>query len=146
MACLSKSRTTIFLFLVMLLSLTAASCVSFRIVKINKGADIGAPGKTIIKGKTGLADILAAYGAPNKIVEIDGKTVIIYEKSYYRGGQFTVGVPFSDMTGVGVNMTSFGNLLRYDSLLATFDDSYTLIDIAYEKGTDNPFWTSLFKD
>jgi hypothetical protein len=146
MVCLSKNRLAIKIFLLIFPSLLIASCISFRIVKVNNGGDISAPSKMIIKGKTKLADILSIYGAPGKIVEVDGKTVIIYEKSYFRGNQLSIGVPFSDITGVSLNMTAFGNLLRYDTLLVTFDDNYTLTDIAYEKGTDNPFWMSLYKD
>jgi hypothetical protein len=128
------------------LSIILISCVSFRFIKVTNGVDIVNPGHKFLKGKSTLGDVLLYYGAPKKILEIPGKTVLVYERSYYKGGQFAVGVPFSDITGVSLNLTTFGNLLRYDTLLVSFDDSYILTDIAYEKGTDYPFWTSLLRD
>lgn len=146
MVCLSEYKIRIISFFIILSSFLLVSCVSFRIIKINNGTDILHPAKLIHKGKTGLSDILSVYGAPCKIIEVDGKTVIIYEKSYYKGAQLSIGIPLSEITGANLSMTAFGNLLRYDTLMATFDDNYILIDIAYERGTDQPFWTSLYKD
>ncbi len=146
MVCRSEDKIRIISFLVIFSSFLFVSCVSFRIIKINNGINISHPGKHIEKGKTKLSDILTVYGAPCKIIEVDGKTVIIYEKSYYKGGQLSIGIPLSEITGANLSMTAFGNLLRYDTLMATFDDNYILTDIAYEKGTDQPFWTSLYKD
>ncbi len=146
MVCRSDHKIRIISFLIILSSFLLVSCVSFRIIKINNGTDISHPGKFIEKGKTRLSDILSVYGAPCKIIEVDGKTVIIYEKSYYKGGQLSIGIPLSEITGVNLSMTAFGNLLRYDTLMATFDDDYFLTDIAYERSTDQPFWTSLYRD
>ena len=142
-ACPSESgRLLIFLLLaVMVLS----GCVSLRVERINRGAEVPPPAPDLKKGEATLAEVLARHGAPTDILDLQGKFALVYRRSYYRGGQDSIGIPFSDIVKTSFNLEAAGNLMRHDMLVFVFTDDGALEDMSYEKGTDRPLWNTFWK-
>jgi hypothetical protein len=145
MACHFKlSRCSIFLPL--LLSLIVSGCVSFRFDRASQGAEVPRPTAELQNGKTTLTEVLAFYGAPTEVVDMQGKFALLYKKSFYQGGQISFGIPLSDVfMGTNLKMDAFGNLLRHDLLAFFFTPDGVLTETKYERGASYPFWGSFWK-
>jgi len=146
MACHFRRSTFLIAFLALLYVQLFVGCVTFRVIKVNEGKEIAPPALDIAPGKTTLGNVLMKYGAPERVVELEGNTVLIYERSFYRGGQLSFGIPFSDITGVSANLTTFGNLLQYDSLVVFVTADGAVTQVVYEKGSSHPFWSTLYSN
>jgi hypothetical protein len=142
MACLSSLRLFSFLLLFFLLS----GCVSFRVIAVNDGTEISPTSPELKVGETSLTEVLLLYGAPNRVMDLQGKFCLLYERAFYRGGQLTFGMPFGDAAKSPFNLSTHGNLLRHDTLALAFDSQYILREVVFEKGTARLFWDSLFVD
>jgi hypothetical protein len=144
MACHFKfSRCSIFL---LLLSLIVSGCVSLRFDRVNQGAEVPLPTAELQKGKTTLAEVLTCYGAPTEIMDMQGKFALLYKKSFYQGGQFSFGIPLSDvLAGKNFKIEASGNLLRHDLLALFFTPDGVLTETKYERGASHPFWGSFWK-
>jgi hypothetical protein len=135
-----------FSMLLLLLSLIVSGCVSLRFDRINQGAEVPLPAAELKEGKTTLAEVLARYGAPTEIVDMEGKFALLYKKSFYQGGQFSLGLPLSDvLIGANLKMEAVGNLLRHDILALFFTPDGILTETMYERGASHPFWGSFWK-
>ena len=143
-ACPSEAkRLLIFLLLVALLVISG--CVSLRVDRISKGAEVPPPAPELKKGIATLTEVLARHGAPTDILDLQGKFALVYRRSYYRGGQISVGIPLSDVIKTSFNLEATGNLLRHDLLVFVFTPDGILEEVTYEKGTDRPLWNTFWK-
>jgi hypothetical protein len=144
MPCHFKIRlTTLFL---LLLILIVSGCVSIRFDRINNGTEISLPAAALKEGKTTLAEALTQYGAPADIVDMDGKFALLYRKSFYQGGQISIGIPLSDLFfQSSLKLEATGNLLRHDLLALFFTPEGILTETKYERGASQPFWGSFWK-
>jgi hypothetical protein len=137
-----KYRTLFLLFLILILS----GCVSVRFDRINKGAEIPVPAPELREGKSTLAEALARYGAPAEVVDMNGKFALLYRKSFYQGGQLSIGIPLSDLFfQSSLKLEATGNLLRHDLLALFFTPEGILTETKYERGASHPFWGSFWK-
>ena len=136
-------RRLIFLLLVTLLVLSG--CVSLRVDRISKGAEVPPPAPELIKGAATLTDVLARHGAPTDILDMQGKFALVYRRSYYRGGQISVGIPLSDVIKTSFNLEAAGNPLQHDLLVFVFTRDGVLEEVTYEKGTERPLWNTFWK-
>ena len=143
-ACPSEAkRLLIFLLLVALLVISG--CISLRVDRISKGAEVPPPAPELKKGIATLTEVLARHGAPTDILDLQGKFALVYRRSYYRGGQISVGIPLSDVIKTSFNLEATGNLLRHDLLVFVFTPDGILEEVTYEKGTDRPLWNTFWK-
>jgi hypothetical protein len=129
----------------LLLSQILYGCLSFRIDRVNNGADVQPLPQEFAVGKTTLADVLVFYGAPADILDMKGRFALHYQRAFYRGGQFSLSVPLSDVLKVSPALDAAGNLWRYDSAVFIFTLDGVLSEMSYEKGTSQPFWNILWK-
>lgn len=130
----------------LLLILIVSGCVSIRFDRINKGAEVPMPAAELREGKTTLSEALARYGAPTDVVDLDGKFALMYKKSFYQGGQISLGIPLSDLFfQSSIKMEATGNLLRHDLLALFFTPDGILTETMYERGASHPFWGSFWK-
>jgi hypothetical protein len=130
----------------LLLIFLFSGCVSLRIDRINRGADVPVPSADLKEGKTTLAEVLSFYGAPTDIVDMKGKFALFYKRSFYQGGQISIGIPLTDMfLSPSLRMEATGNLLRHDLLALFFTPDGILRETLYEKGASQPFWGSFWK-
>jgi len=129
-----------------MLSLTVSGCVSLRFDRVSQGAEVPLPTAELQKGKTTLAEVLACYGAPTEIMDMQGKFALLYKKSFYQGGQLSFSIPLSDvLMGANFKMEATGNLLRHDLLALFFTPDGVLTETKYERGVSHPFWGSFWK-
>jgi len=133
------------LIILLLMTLFSSGCVSFRVDRINDGAEVPPPAPELISGKTTLTDVLARYGAPTHIVDMQEAFALVYEKSFYRGGQISIGIPLSDIIKTSFNLEAAGNLTRRDRLTFIFANDGVLREKSFEKGTSQPLWNSFWK-
>lgn len=125
--------------------LVLSGCVSLRVDRISKGAEVPPPAPELKKGIATLTEVLARHGAPTDILDLQGKFALVYRRSYYRGGQISVGIPLSDVIKTSFNLEATGNLLRHDLLVFVFTPDGILEEVTYEKGTDRPLWNTFWK-
>lgn len=122
-------------------------CLSLRIDRVNSGIEVPRPTADLEAGKATLGEVLARYGAPTEVVDLKGRFVLFYRKSFYHGGQFTLGIPLSDVASGGstLRMDAAGNLLRHDLLALFFTPDGILSETKYERGADRPFWGTFWR-
>jgi hypothetical protein len=142
-ACPSDFR--LLLFFLLLATLIFSGCVSLRVDRINDGADVPLPAPELKKGAAALTDVLARHGAPTDILDMRGKFALVYRRSYYRGGQISIGIPLSDVIKTGFNLEAAGNLMRHDLLVFVFTNDGVLEEMTYEKGSERPLWNTFWK-
>ena len=92
-----------------------------------------------------MTEVLAHYGAPTDILDMQGKFALVYKRTFYRGGQISFGIPLSEVIKTSFNLEATANLSRHDMLTLFFTNDGVLNEMIYEKGTNQPFWSSLWK-
>jgi hypothetical protein len=123
-----------------LITQAICGCVSLRIDKVQKGVDVLPPPDGFIQKKTSLDEILASYGAPTDLVEMNGDFALHYQRALYRGMNVSIGIPLKDVLLPNPSMETAGNLLRYDTVVFIFTADGVLKDMTCEKGTDRSLW------
>jgi len=129
----------------LLLGQILCGCVSFRIEMVNDGAEVQPLPQEFVVSKTTLIEVLVSYGAPADIVDMRGHFALYYQRAFYRGGQFSLSLPFSDVLRVSPVLGSTGNLQRHDSAVFVFTPEGVLSEMTYEKGTSQPLWKTYWK-
>jgi len=130
----------------LLLACILSGCVSLRFDRISQGADVPAQRSELKEGKATLTEVLNHYGAPTDIVDMNGNFALLYKKSFYQGGQLSLGIPLPDLNfQSGFKIEAAGNLLRHDLLALFFTPEGLLTGTMYEKGASQPFWGSFWK-
>ena len=129
----------------LLIAIALLGCVSLRIEKVQKGADVLPPTVEFLQKKTSLAEILSGYGAPTDIVDMNGEFALHYRRALYRGMKVSVGVPLKYALLPNPSMEATGNLLRYDTAVFIFTADGVLKDMKYEKGTSRSLWEDYWK-
>jgi len=57
-----------------------------------------------------------------------------------------VGLPFSDTIRTSADMTAYGNLIRYDTMMFFFTKEGVLLHSVLERGSRNPLWKTYWHD
>ena len=143
MRCHTKSF--IWLVIALLAGHMISGCVSLRFDKINNGADILPPPEGFMAGKTSLQEVLLYYGAPTKIVDMHGYLALHYLRTFYRGGNISIGVPLGDVYKASPKLDATGDLLRHDAVVLIFTTDGLLQDMSYEKGISRPLWDTYWE-
>jgi len=143
MRCLSNSIIRVAAAL--LLSQVLSGCVSLRIEKMQEGVDVAPPPVEFIQKKTLLAEVLAGYGAPTDLVDMNGDFALHYRRALYRGMRVSMGIPLKSVLLPNPSMEAKGNLLRYDTAVFIFTADGVLKDMKYEKGTSRSLWEDYWR-
>lgn len=141
------SRFNILLVLVtFLLSGTLLSaCISYRFERAVQGDEVVPPDDAFQLGKTNLGEVLSALGAPDRVEELEGKDLLVYERAVFEDSRLSLGIPISDILGPSVDLTGYGTLLRYDRLWLLFTPDSILRDMIFEQASSHPYLKTLFK-
>jgi len=118
-------------------------CISYELVRQVKGLEVRAPNGELKAGETTLGEVLSLYGAPDKLTEIGGRELLIYERAIYTNSQISVGIPLSDIFRMSAEISAYGRLGRYDTLALFFTPDGILQHLVYEKGSDYPYLKAL---
>lgn len=131
---------------VLVLGHLVSGCVSFRCLRRVEGQEIAPPSKMFQLGRTTLEDVLSLLGAPDNLLELKGKDLLIYERTVYRQNTFSLGIPFFDILWPSVDLAAYGTLVRYDRLVLFFTPDGVLQDVVFEKGSNRSYMKALFAD
>ncbi len=141
------SHRNIFLALVIFFSTVFLnSCVSYQIAKYVEGDEVVVPKQELEVGETTLREVLSLLGAPDRIVELEGKNLLVYERALLYRNRLRVGIPLSNLVRGSFDISAYGTLVRYDSLALFFTPDGILIQKVFEKGSDHPYLKTLFSD
>jgi hypothetical protein len=142
MACLFR---TILVFLIA--PIIVSGCISLRIDKLNIGNAVPGPVEQLKENQSTLQDALKVCGAPFEVIDLEGRIVLVYEKEFYKGADLSFGIPVTgSLTGAGPNLGGYGSLWKYDRLALFFSPDWVLRSKVYAKGSEDPFFKTLFRD
>ena len=142
-------------FKALLLAMTALAvgsfsfgCLSFRVLKMVEGHEVPDPGEEFQAGKTTMGDVLSQFGAPDKLAELGGKDMLLYQRMVNRSNTLSLGIPVLESTPVlfNVDVSAYGGLVRYDTFVFFFTSDGVLQDMVFEKGSSRPYLKAFFSD
>ena len=132
--------------MIVLMSFLLGGCISYQIARFVEGDELVAPLEQLEVGKTNLGDVLSLLGAPNRVVEIQGQNLLVYERTLAYRNRLKLGIPvFSAMRGT-FDISTSGKLVRYDSLSVFFSPDGILRNKVFEEGSNLPYFKTLFTD
>lgn len=141
-----RSSTCFLALTAFILGSCAFGCMSFRVLRTVEGRDIVCPEGTFQAGKTTMTDVLSLLGAPDKLTELEGKNMLVYEKMVNHQNTLSIGVPIYDIRGPSLDLSAYGTLVRYDTLALFFTPDGILQDMVFEKGSSRPYLQTLFTE
>jgi len=139
------SRTLVWIMTVLIAGFVISGCVSLRIEKINDGTAILPPPEGFMAGKTSLQEVLLYYGAPADIIDMQGHLALHYQRTFYRGGHLSIGIPLGDVFKASPSMDARGDLALHDAIIFIFTTDGLLKDMRYEKSTSRPLWDTYWE-
>lgn len=143
----SLSKRVIFSAALAMAVLFVAGCVSYRLTKVEVGrpAERDAAGQ-LESGQTTLTAALQLLGAPDRIIGLERRNLLVYRRSISYENSLTVSIPLTDF--VVFNSTEFsaaGGLVRFDILALFFTPQGILEKAVLESGSEEPYFRTLFK-
>lgn len=122
-----------------------SACITYRIDREINGAELNDPGDTFHIGTSTLGDVLSNLGAPVDVLSTEKHDLLIYERSLLYENRLSVGIPLFDIaTGGSADVSAYGSLTRYDSLVFFFRPDGVLDHMVFEKGSSSPYLRTLF--
>lgn len=126
-----------------MIGILVPGCISYELVRQVQELEVMTPGGKLIQGETTLGEVLSLYGAPDKLTEIGGRELLVYERAVSSHSGISIGIPLSDMIRIGAEISAYGRLARYDTLALFFTPDGILQHFVYEKGFDYPYLKTL---
>ena len=122
-------------------------CITYRIDRQINGAELHDPGDKFHVDTTTMGDVLLKLGAPASILSIENHDLLIYERSLLYENRLSLGIPLFDIaTGGSADVSAYGSLTRYDSLVFFFRPDGVLDHMVFEKGSSKPYLKTLFSE
>jgi hypothetical protein len=121
-------------------------CISYRFVRGTEGRSIPPLSEECKVGKTTLQEALATLGAPDQVVELEGKDVLIYRRSLLAQSGLSFGIPLTDIVISSFDISAHGSLVRYDLLLLFFTPDGMLTKVVIERGSQHPYLKTILSD
>jgi hypothetical protein len=134
------------LLLLTLTSLLLGGCISYQIAKYAEGDEVVAPAGKLEVGETTLGEVLSLLGAPDRVVELEGQNLLVYQRSLAYSNRLRFGIPVISATRSTFDFSTSGNLVRYDSLALFFSPEGILLNKVFEEGSNLPYFKTLFSD
>ena len=140
-----RCRTLVWIMTALIAGFVISGCVSLRIEKINDGTAILPPPEGFMAGKTSLHEVLLYYGAPTDIIDMQGYLALHYQRTFYRGGHLSIGIPLGDVFKASPSINARGDLALHDAIIFIFTTDGLLKDMRYEKSTSRPLWDTYWE-
>ena len=121
-------------------------CVSYRVIKAVEGRSVPDSASEFSAGTTTLQEALQTLGAPDQVVGLEGKDVLIYQQSLLENSGLSFGIPFSEIFGPSFNFSAYGELVRYDMVVLSFTPDGILSEMVSEKGSHYPYLKTMLSD
>lgn len=141
-----RSSTFFLAMTAFLLGSFALGCMSFRVLKMVEGREVVCPEGKFQAGKTTMKDVLSLLGALDKLTELEGKNMLVYERMVNHQNTLSIGIPIFDIRGPGADFSAYGTLARYDTLAFFFTPDGILQHMVFEKGSSRPYLGTLFTE
>ena len=140
-----RCRALLWIMTALIAGFVISGCVSLRIEKINDGTAVLPPPEGFMAGKTSLHEVLLYYGAPTDIIDMQGYLALHYQRTFYRGGHLSIGIPLGDVFKASPSMDARGDLALHDAIILIFTTDGLLKDMRYEKSTSRPLWDTYWE-
>lgn len=129
-------------------ALMAAGCVSYRLTKIEIGQPVEkAAAEQLKSGETTLTEALRLLGAPDRIIGLAGRNLLIYRRSLSYENSVSVSVPLTDFVVLdSAEVSAAGGLVRFDILALFFTPEGILEKAVLESGSEAPYLETLFRE
>ena len=121
-------------------------CVSYRLIRGTEGRSIPPVSEQCQVGTTTLEEALETLGAPDQVAELEGKDVLIYRRSLLAQSGLSFGIPLTDIWISSFDISAYGRLVRYDSLLLFFTSDGILNKMVIERGSRHPYLKTILSN
>ena len=132
--------------IIILTNFLLGGCISYQIARFAEGDEVAAPLEQLEVGKTDLGEVLSLLGAPDRVVEMEGQNLLVYERKLAYRNRLKLGIPVFSATRSTFDISTSGNLVRYDSLSLFFSPDGVLRNKVFEEGSNLPYFKTLFTD
>ena len=129
-------------------ALMAAGCVSYRLTRIEIGQPVEKEAAGRLKsGETTLTEALRLLGAPDRIIGMAGRNLLVYRRSLSYENSVSVSVPLTDFVVLdSAEVSAAGGLVRFDILALFFTPKGILEKAVLESGSEEPYFKTLFRE
>lgn len=121
-------------------------CISYQMVKRVDGDEFSLSDNELRIGESTLKTALYTLGAPDQLISLEGKDVLLYQRIVFRQNRLSLGVPVFDTLARGIDLSIFGGLESYDTLALFFTPDKILRQIVVEKSADRPFLKTMLEN
>jgi hypothetical protein len=144
MACLFKRVPGVALLLAA--ALFFAGCVSYRLTKVEIGQPVEKEAVARLEtGRTSLSQALRLMGAPDRIIGLKDRNLLIYRRSISYENSLSVSIPVTDFVVLNsAEVSAEGGLVRFDILALFFTPRGILEKAVLELGSEEPYFRTLF--
>jgi hypothetical protein len=127
-----------------LMALFLTSCITYRIERETNGMELHDPGDKFQIGISTMGDVLSKLGAPVDLLSIENHDLFIYKRSLLFENRLSLGLPVLDLpVGGSADVSAYGSLTRYDTLVFFFTPDGVLDHMVFEKGSSKPYLRTL---
>ena len=128
-----------FQILLVLTLVVGLSGCSLRLLWHEEGRPVLPHDEDLVPGSTNLTQALAVLGAPDRVMELKGEDVLIYQQVFSDSRQISLGIPLQSFYASLIKFSGSGEVGTSDYLVLFFDSNYILTRMIYEKNSDVPF-------
>ena len=121
-------------------------CLSYQMVRGVDGAGFITPGNELQVGEATLQTALSKLGAPDKLLTIEGRDVLLYQKTVFRQNRIALSIPAFDVWRRIVDLAVYGGLESRDTLALFFGSDRILRQVVVEKSADRSYLKTIFKE
>ncbi len=121
-------------------------CISYQIIKGVNGWEVKPPDNVLVEEKTTIDEALTLLGAPDKLTELNGMDLLLYQRSVFQRNRLSLGIPITNIAGPSADFSAYRALERYDTLALFFAPDGVLKHFVYEKGSSRPYLKTLFTE
>jgi len=141
-----RSRFVIISIFVLVSSLFLFGCISYQMIKRVDGDEFSIPEDELRVGDSTLKTALLKLGAPDQLISIEGRDVLLYQRMVFRQNRLSLGIPVFDTLNRGIDMSIVGGVESYDTLALFFTPDKILRQIVVKKSADRPFLKTILEN
>ncbi|MBI4775587.1 MAG: hypothetical protein HY788_15705 [Deltaproteobacteria bacterium] len=130
---------------VLVLSVGCSGC-SLRLLWHEDGRAVLPHDEDLAPGSTNLTQALAVLGAPDRVMELNGENVLVYQQSFTDSRQISLGIPLQSFYTSLIKFSGSGEVGTSNYLILFFNSDYLLTRKIYEKNSDAPFLETLMAE
>jgi hypothetical protein len=140
-----RSKFALTLIFALASGLYFCGCISYQMIKRLDGDGFRLSGNELRIGDSTLKTALLKFGAPDQLISIQGRDVLLYRRIVFRQNRLSLGIPVFDTVNRGVDFSVVGGLESYDTLALFFTPDKILRQIIVEKSADRPFLKTMLE-